>query len=385
VAEQNPPFVIQASSHPADAFRRMVKALRSQAGVVGIGDMAVTQNGTPDMSVNVAAGQAIIDGTESAVLQGSYVVTNDAVVNKAIAASDPTNPRNDLVIAKVQDAVYSGATNAWSLAVLTGTPAGSPVDPALPANAIALARVRVDALVTTIVNAKITDLRADIDAAIFPGAAGWTLWDSTGALKNAFVTDAGIWLLRNALELPPAAGVALPAHSYGTVPVKLDEQSTASAAFVTLTVPAGALYRALQLMITGKSDQATGQVLLAQFNADTGANYDSQQGQDINATWSATAPTIAGTSGTVGALTATGGAAGSVAAYQALIQNAGSTTLRKAWDFRGGHWNTDAAASAVHVTGQGQWRNAANAITSIKLFSAAGNLINFRAILMGIP
>jgi hypothetical protein len=159
---------IQASSHPADTDRLVLEGLLnpSPAPVSGAaygvgpaaGDLLVTQNGTPNMSVNVAAGHVWIDGTESAT-QGAYKAYNDATKNLVVAASDPTNPRKDLVVAKVQDAAYSGATNAWTLAVVTGTPAGSPAEPAVPANAVVLAMINVAALATTVTTANITDRR----------------------------------------------------------------------------------------------------------------------------------------------------------------------------------------------------------------------------------
>lgn len=159
---------IQASAHPADTDRLVLEGLLnpSPAPVSGAaygvgpatGDLLVTQNGTPNMTVNVAAGHVWIDGTESAT-QGAYHGYNDATKNLVIAASDPTNARKDLVVAKVQDAAYSGAVNAWTLAVVTGTPAASPVEPAVPANAVVLAMINVAALATTITNANITDRR----------------------------------------------------------------------------------------------------------------------------------------------------------------------------------------------------------------------------------
>lgn len=157
-----PPWVIQASSHPADVFRRAIAfAGMGQQGVRSwvSGDLAVAQNGTPNMSVNVAAGQALINGTQNTTSQGAYEVLNDATVNLAIAASDPTNPRIDIVVAQVRDAAYSGANNDWLLAVVTGTPAGSPSPPATPANAIVLAQVAVAANATSITSGNITDKR----------------------------------------------------------------------------------------------------------------------------------------------------------------------------------------------------------------------------------
>lgn len=129
-------------------------------GVVRATDFAVTQNGTPNMSVNVAAGGAFIRGTLNAN-QGAYHVWNDGTVNLSITAADATNGRRDLVIAQVRDAAYSGATNDARITVVTGTAAASPVDPSLASfpNALVLARITVAAGDTNINTADITDLR----------------------------------------------------------------------------------------------------------------------------------------------------------------------------------------------------------------------------------
>jgi hypothetical protein len=128
-------------------------------GVVGSGDLAVTEkSGTPNMSVDVAAGSAYIRGTTGAD-QGVYGVTNDAVVNVVIAAADATNARKDLIVARVRDAAYSGANNDVQITVIQGTPAASPADPTVTDDTLVLARVDVPALDTAITNSQITDLR----------------------------------------------------------------------------------------------------------------------------------------------------------------------------------------------------------------------------------
>ncbi|MHB8671815.1 MAG: hypothetical protein ACYDAD_14855, partial [Acidimicrobiales bacterium] len=134
---------------------------------MGGGDLAVTANGTPNMSVNVAAGEIWIPGSIT-TRQGLYYGLNDASVNLTITPSDPTNPRNDLVVATVQDAQYAGATNTWLLQVIAGTPAGTPLDPTVPANSYKLARVVVAANAASIVSGNITDLRS----AIVPAGSG---------------------------------------------------------------------------------------------------------------------------------------------------------------------------------------------------------------------
>lgn len=131
-------------------------------GVMGSGDLAVTQNGGGNLSVNVAAGSVVWDGTEASN-QGFYYAFNDGTVNLPLTTPDPANPRNDIVIVKARDAFYSGADNDGQLMIVAGTAAGSPVDPDLDAlgheNYFRLARLRVGAGDTAITSGEIDDLR----------------------------------------------------------------------------------------------------------------------------------------------------------------------------------------------------------------------------------
>lgn len=157
---QNPPSYLEAGSHPANLDRQLIETIMPTQGVVDrqTGALLVTEQSPTAMGVTVAAGKAVVTGTE-ADSQGAYHVVNDAAVDLAVAASDPTNARIDLVVARVRDAFYSGAVNAWSLDVVTGTPSGTPAEPTVPANAVALARVYVAAGATEILTADLTDRR----------------------------------------------------------------------------------------------------------------------------------------------------------------------------------------------------------------------------------
>ena len=164
---ETPPIFIQSGGETAERARRALTALTSgghrdntfqRGGIVLPGDLAVTENGTPNMSVNVATGQVFIPGSEG-TYQGVYSIENRGTLNVAIAAADPTNARKDLIVAKVQDAAYSGGVNAASIVAVTGTPSGSPAEPAVPANAWVLAMIDVPALDTAITNSQITDRR----------------------------------------------------------------------------------------------------------------------------------------------------------------------------------------------------------------------------------
>ncbi len=167
MAEQPPQF-LDALSYSATADRAFwgdflrdstgLSGTSTDGGVVTSSDLGVTQNGTPNMSVNVAAGVAYVRGDTSST-QSFYRCYNDATVNKGIAAAHATLARRDLVVAHIYDNIFDASgSNLWALEVVTGTPSGSPVDPTPPISTLKLARVAVGAAVTTIVNANITTL-----------------------------------------------------------------------------------------------------------------------------------------------------------------------------------------------------------------------------------
>ena len=171
---QNPASWMEGGSHPAEDDRRFIATLTNDnEGLFAAGDMAVTQQGTPDMTVDVAGGRGYVLGTE-ATYQGTYFFENRGVTNLAISAAHATLARKDLVVAMVEDSNYSGATLAWSLAVVTGTADAAPADPTQPPNSLLLARVNVAALASSILNANIDDLRT-----FFPAAGAVNKFDAT--------------------------------------------------------------------------------------------------------------------------------------------------------------------------------------------------------------
>lgn len=160
MALRNPPSWLQNGQHPAENDRNTTtNAIWYSAGVVDNGDMQVSQQGTPTMGVTVAAGRALIQGSQTAT-QSFYIAFNDASTNVSIASADPTNARIDLIVVTVQDSYYGGTVNNQVLfQAVTGTPSGSPVAPSAPANSLVLARVAVAANATSIVSGNITDFR----------------------------------------------------------------------------------------------------------------------------------------------------------------------------------------------------------------------------------
>lgn len=185
-----PPSFMQAGSHPASSDRLVLQSLVATAGTVGLASLAVSQRGAgANMSVDVAAGSAFIDGTESGT-QGFYHVHNDATVNVALAASDPTNSRIDLIVARVRDAEYSGGVSTWSIEAVTGTPAGSPAAPATPDNALVLAEVLIPASDAAVTDSQLSDLAP---AAVgLGGKAATIVYAAPGSYT--FDPDAYPWL-----------------------------------------------------------------------------------------------------------------------------------------------------------------------------------------------
>lgn len=108
------------------------------------------------MNLSVAAGFATVQGTDSAS-QGAYTLGLSSAGTVTVSTSNPTNPRNDLVAAWVDD--NGNSSSVGRVEIFPGTPAGSPVDPTLPTNALRLARVVVGAGVSSISAGNITDLR----------------------------------------------------------------------------------------------------------------------------------------------------------------------------------------------------------------------------------
>lgn len=112
------------------------------AGIDGTGvyqGAAVTAQGTPDMTLAVAAGTVHVGNTTCDVAAG----------NVTIPTAHATNPRFDLVV----------VNNSCTKSVTAGTAAASPVFPSIPANSVVLAAIYVPANDTAIASNQIADKR----------------------------------------------------------------------------------------------------------------------------------------------------------------------------------------------------------------------------------
>ena len=131
------------------------------------GDFLVSQNGTPNKSVNVAAGVAYVPNETFVKNTGVlkfWRAQSSATVNVAIADNASGNPRIDIICVKIDDAAATSVRGAGSVSVVVvaGTPGASPAVPATPADHYKLAEVAVANGFTSITNANITDLRKGV-------------------------------------------------------------------------------------------------------------------------------------------------------------------------------------------------------------------------------
>lgn len=202
MALRTPPSWQQQGSHTAENDRLSQQAIFATTGIVGSSSMAVTAQGSPNMTVNIATGWAAIVGTTQSNM-GVYLAYNDATYVATITTAPASNSRIDLICATVNDAFYSGSTNNVVYQVIAGTAAASPVAPTLPANSISLATVLVGTNVTTITSGNITDTRVATTTNLLSTSTYVTL-TGTQTLSNKTLTAPVISTINNGgtLTLP---------------------------------------------------------------------------------------------------------------------------------------------------------------------------------------
>ena len=179
MAEETPLFVDVSSVYSGDELGLPYRDIMGE-GVVEAGDLLCSKGAGGTMNVLVAKGAAWIAGDDNTDKQPTYRVFNNGSDTVTLTAASGVNPRNDLIIAKVIDQTFAGGSREFLLDKVTGTPGATPADPAVPNNAIVLARVLVPTSAADIVACTLTDLRGRASVgggkALSAGGGGWGAW-----------------------------------------------------------------------------------------------------------------------------------------------------------------------------------------------------------------
>jgi hypothetical protein len=124
--------------------------LRAAGGVRIPSDCVTSASG--GMNVSVSPGIVFVPNLNSAI-GGTYVLANDGALSLTVSAAHATLSRYDLVVARVRDSFYSGATDAGDFFILAGTASATPVDPTPAAGSsyVILDRIVVGPAVSSIV------------------------------------------------------------------------------------------------------------------------------------------------------------------------------------------------------------------------------------------
>lgn len=161
-------FNMQGGLHSAAALSAFLDA--AFTGDVAKG-LNVTETGTTGLKVLVQPGTGQIHTGQNF----SRIIQVDAAEEVTLSAASPSNPRNDLVVAYIDNTVTTttgvvdNINDVLKFAAVAGTPAGSPTDPsgatiqsAIGAGNpyIVLGRVRVAQSATSLTNSNIDDLRS---------------------------------------------------------------------------------------------------------------------------------------------------------------------------------------------------------------------------------
>lgn len=360
-------------------------AMKSKSGFrpgPGASPGLVTATGTPDANVHVAPFQLLLQNIRGSGF-GCYITCLDAIkdINILSTPADPTNPRNDLIVAQQSDIFDSDANSDFLVRHVVGTPAASPADPSVSGstNYITLARVRVNATATSINSGNITDLRTtghakSLTGGLYTVASGGLLPVASQAERDALTgLYDGLKVWRSDLKREDVYNSTTAAWRPAS-PYRSKQVLSGTAASVTFSSIPGDCTM-LRITAQARGDTAasftTGNM---RFNGDTSSIYESQS-VGANGATVAGAESLANSAILIGEVTAATATANTAAAWDIFIPNYTGTTFWK--QAISNHilstlGNTTLANHSKQFVGR--WRNTA-AITSVTLFPGAGNFI----------
>lgn len=154
------PAYIESAAYHAEMDRLQTRGVVAQGGVAGPYDLTPTPSASGGMRITVGPGSVFVNGGDDDY-QGMYHCVNDDIYEVALAGANATQPRIDLIVARVNDPDYGATGNLWDLVAITGTPSAVPVVPtaSMKAGDELIAQVRVDAATTALTTSKILSRR----------------------------------------------------------------------------------------------------------------------------------------------------------------------------------------------------------------------------------
>jgi hypothetical protein len=145
------------------------------------------------LKVDILPGAAVINRAS----QGPYLLYNSATRTPQLANADSTNARIDRIVLHAYDIALgdsnpnSAGTYAAYIEVVTGTPAGSPVAPAVPTNCMSLAQCRVPA---NAANSNLVVVTPERASAGINGASRWMLEADITTPPTAYLDGEATWV-----------------------------------------------------------------------------------------------------------------------------------------------------------------------------------------------
>lgn len=157
IGERDARFALGAILGPAPGrmmgWAAGVLPSRTENGIIV--DLKSALGNNDGLGVGQYPGQCIIDRPG----QGPYICTLDRTGRVQLDDADPSNPRIDLIVARVYDERLGDPRTEFVIEPVTGQPAPEPVAPPVPPSSILLTRIALPAATKQLTPAMFTDLR----------------------------------------------------------------------------------------------------------------------------------------------------------------------------------------------------------------------------------
>jgi hypothetical protein len=272
IGERDARYALGALLGPAPgrmmAWAAGVLPSRTENGVIV--DLAAALWPDDGLGVRFYPGQCVIDRPGD----GPYICTLDRTGRVLLDDADPSNPRIDLIVARVYDQRLGDPRTEFVLEPVTGTPTPEPLAPDPPPASVPLTRIALPAGTTQLSASMLTDLRT---AAGVRGGVGVLLPGDDPAAVGGY---AGQTRYRGSLEAFDGqrwrGGLRLAAQDTSEIVVRSGETGAAALTSLRVTDP-GWPYR---LWVNGSAE-----LTATNCRADVNIRLDSVDGPTIAIGW----------------------------------------------------------------------------------------------------